>query len=224
MFLNQDTIVDPKAIEYLKNALDKGAENEVFCPMFFDYNFKYPTMIAAYLDDNPEYYKDTYEGVLNERYQIPTVGAACIALNSKLVESIGLFDPVFFMYGEGYDFFKRLENHGGKLFMIPRAKVAHRGGAQEPNKKKKSKRDLNYLSAQLIKVIRYGTWKQLVFSTIRSIGSALNHQGFKFTIIYIGYVIKVISKSSKIKQNDLAQIKRRINQRLLEDIKKVQEV
>ena len=55
------------------------------------------------------------------------IGAAML-VRRRVIEQIGLFDPLFFMYSEETDWQKRIASAGGKVSFCPDAVITHIGG------------------------------------------------------------------------------------------------
>ena len=57
--------------------------------------------------------------------KLPFINAAAWVLSRALVEKIGGFDPIFFMYGEDQDYCHRALFHGFKTGLAPKAIAYH---------------------------------------------------------------------------------------------------
>ena len=163
VFLNQDTTLKEDTLNILfEYAINLSDQLAVLTPMILEYNSNQPMQLVhdAYLSKNKGYLKDYHHNTVKEMYSLPTIGAACIMVSKRVIKAIGLFDPVFYMYGEDYDFFKRLYRKGGTLFLIPFAKVHHFAGINITEKALAKSRDIEYGIAQVIKQIRYSSLHQ----------------------------------------------------------------
>jgi GT2 family glycosyltransferase len=61
--------------------------------------------------------------------QVESVQGACLLLRREALAEIGPLDERFFVYTEEIDLCRRLVNRGWRIFWVPRAVVAHYGGA-----------------------------------------------------------------------------------------------
>lgn len=58
-------------------------------------------------------------------YNVGEVCAACWFMPVALIEEVGGFNPLFFQYGEDNNYYTRMEYHGRKIILAPRARVWH---------------------------------------------------------------------------------------------------
>lgn len=78
------------------------------------------------LHERSEIYDDLFStGNLQRKYEIGYVCAACWFIPRKVIEKVGGFDPLFFHYGEDYNYYHRLKFHNVKVWLCPNAKVRH---------------------------------------------------------------------------------------------------
>lgn len=64
------------------------------------------------------------------RQWIPTdwVHGSCFAIKRKVIEDIGMLDPIYFMYCEETDYCRRATAHGYEVAIVPRSRYHHYGG------------------------------------------------------------------------------------------------
>jgi GT2 family glycosyltransferase len=62
----------------------------------------------------------------SEVHQIDAGTGACLMLRRSALDSIGFFDPRYFMFGEDLDLCYRLKLAGWKVFYLPTASATHR--------------------------------------------------------------------------------------------------
>ena len=60
--------------------------------------------------------------------EVDWVTGCSILIKSAVIESIGLLDEDFFLYGEDVDYCARVTKHGYKITYVPKAKVWHKLG------------------------------------------------------------------------------------------------
>lgn len=58
-------------------------------------------------------------------YSLPFVNAASWLLPKTTISKVGLFDPIFFHYGEDENYCQRLRYHGLKVGIVPSAQICH---------------------------------------------------------------------------------------------------
>lgn len=219
IFLNQDTIIKKGTISCFESALSEHSSREVFTPMIYEYDFSQLMLltIAAYLTQNVEYFSDTFHGKMKKKYELPTVGAVCIALHSDLIDKIGLFDPVFYMYGEDFDFFKRLNVYGGKLFLLTEPAVSHIGGLNELNGPIRQFGSLHYMQAQVVKALRYENHARALKKLLFYLRINIFYLGSKSTLKYIRLIWSVGKNYFAIRDHSISGVKNRIGYYLRRD-------
>ncbi len=89
--------------------------------------------------------------------EVDWVIGACMFLKRQAVESVGLFDENFFLYGEETDLCLRLKKNGWKIFFSPHASVVHigRGSYQTFCRYHPSMKDSHYHSSIFISDIKF---------------------------------------------------------------------
>lgn len=120
LLLNQDAKVEPSMIGQLVDIMEKHPSFGIVSPLHLDYEGKrIDSGILSYLNSNLGFVSDTYFGRLKELYEIPFLPAAIWLLSRELLQKVGGFDPLFFMYGEDNDFCNRARFHGFKIGLAP---------------------------------------------------------------------------------------------------------
>lgn len=64
--------------------------------------------------------------------QVDWTMGSCLFVRKKALDQVGGFDEQFFLFFEETDLCFRLRNAGYEIYVIPEAKVIHRGGAGRP--------------------------------------------------------------------------------------------
>jgi len=80
--------------------------------------------------DIPNYGFFRGKKVINEKekpFEVNWVDGCTMLLNKKKLKESVYFDENFFMYLENSDLCKRTINNGGKVFIVPKAKMSHHG-------------------------------------------------------------------------------------------------
>lgn len=65
-------------------------------------------------------------------FQVDWTMGACLMMRKSALDQVGGFDEHFFLFFEETDLCFRLRNAGYEIYVIPEAKVIHRGGASRP--------------------------------------------------------------------------------------------
>ena len=184
LLLNQDAKVEPSMIGQLVDIMEKHPTFGIVSPLHLDYDGKrIDSGFLSYLNNNVGLVSDTYFGRLKELYEIPFMPAAIWLLSRGLLQQVGGFDPLFFMYGEDYDLCNGARFHGFKIGLVPTAlgyhfhEVAY---GEQPTVREKSK--LYY--SQLLRTLKNpecdflsNSLSVLYTWTLSSIGNLVN---FKF--------------------------------------------
>lgn len=219
MLLNQDTLLGKGTLSKIYRALSTHDVEHVFSPIIFEYDFEYISMalVRRYLSANPAYFTDALRGQIKEQYELPNIGAVCIALHKQLVSRIGLFDPVFHQYGEDYDFFRRLQRHNGKLYLLPEAKIAHQGGVNSLSDVSKSIGSLRYMQAQVIKKIRYDSKLAALNKALFYLRICLFRGNIKTTTTFLVMLWEILGRYTLIIDNTTESVKKRMQNQCLLD-------
>ena len=131
MLLNNDTIVSPQMIDELLQAGQQLPRAGLIGPAI--YYHQAPDRIWQYGDKSipwlafPRHISQKeVETVAHIPFQLDYVTACCVVIRREVFETIGLFDPRFFMYFEDADFCARAKAAGFEIWCIPSAKVWHK--------------------------------------------------------------------------------------------------
>lgn len=126
--LNQDAWVEPRTIENLVAAHREHPGFGVLSPVHLngagdalDVNFSH------YLspDNTPAYYSDLYFRRLSPIYETRFVNAAAWLISRECIDTIGGFDPLFFLYGEDDDYIQRVRFHGLAVGIVSAETIRH---------------------------------------------------------------------------------------------------
>ena len=145
LILNNDTIVDPRLILTLANALEYGdliSPKIYFAPGFEFHKSKYArgdlgkiiwsaggeidwsNILGKHLGVD-----DVDRGQFKVRKQITFATGACMLVKRGVFEKIGYFDEKYFLYLEDMDFCVRAKNAGFKIIFEPSAVVWHKNAS-----------------------------------------------------------------------------------------------
>ena len=144
LLLNSDTIVRPRAIELLLDAMEVNPEAGLISP-----RLEWPDgtpQISCFRYHSPvsELIKAAATGPVTQlltNYDVPIpvsdtpitpewTSFACVLIRGAVIEQIGLMDEGYFMYFDDVDYCRRAKNAGWQILHYPQARVVHlRGGS-----------------------------------------------------------------------------------------------
>lgn len=143
MLLNNDTVVEPDALDLLVAYLDDHADVGIVGPkvLLLDgsldlacrRSFPSPTVsfyrmtgLSKLFPRSPRFarYNMTYLDPDVETDVDSVVGAAML-LRADVVREVGVLDEAFFMYGEDLDWCYRVKSYGWRVVYYPRAVIHH---------------------------------------------------------------------------------------------------
>lgn len=125
--LNQDTWIEPNAIEELVRIHEEHPDFGVLSPMHLRSNGKslYIQIENGRTNHGNKLLADCYFNQLEDVYPFSYVNAAAWLLPRNTLEIVGGFDPIFSHYGEDNDYSNRLQYHGLKLGLCPKVRIVH---------------------------------------------------------------------------------------------------
>lgn len=125
--LNQDTHVYPDMCEHLLTPLFSG-EADVTGPLQVHPATEEPSefFITHYLHQPPSLRScRTREEIPQGQFPMSMLSAACLAMRTKMLDEVGLFDPLYRMYGEDNDLARRMREGNKTQVLCTRALLAH---------------------------------------------------------------------------------------------------
>ncbi len=129
LFCNQDVVFEPNCISQLiELATENLATPEVLLPINLQYDSLQldSTFTNWTLMHHPEIISDWYHSIRKKTYIIgPQAPGACFLLKKNLASGHPLFDPLFKMYFEEYDLFRRIQDSGGCIKLAVTACIHH---------------------------------------------------------------------------------------------------
>ena len=142
LLLNSDTIVLPGNIIKMINVLsDDQSIGVVGCRLILpngEYqpsSMYFPTLKRIFVERLLLYkvFKNLPQTpveppLLKKREECDWVFGACMLIRKRVFESVGMFDPDFFMYGEEMDLCYRIRNKGWRIVFEPEAEILHLDG------------------------------------------------------------------------------------------------
>ena len=127
VLLNPDTKVDPYWLSYLVQAANSYEETGALSPFQYNYDGKYldPTFLTTF-EGNKGILEDIERKLFKHKYDVNIGMSAAILIKKDIFSIVGFFDELYFIYGDEYDFFRRMVNKGYKIYVIPKSKIYHR--------------------------------------------------------------------------------------------------
>ncbi len=125
--LNQDTWIEPTSITDLVRIHQQYPEYGVLSPMHVTADKKglYIEIEDGKTDHANSLLSDCYFQSLKDVYTFKYINAAAWLMTRKTLETVGGFDPIFFLYGEDDNYLQRMEYHGVKLGLAPKIRITH---------------------------------------------------------------------------------------------------
>lgn len=125
--LNQDTWIEPTSISDLVRIHQQYPEYGVLSPMHVTADKKglYIEIEDGKTDHANSLLSDCYFQSLKDVYTFKYINAAAWLMTRKTLETVGGFDPIFFLYGEDDNYLQRMEYHGVKLGLAPKIQIIH---------------------------------------------------------------------------------------------------
>ena len=127
LLLNQDTIVENDTIEKLVDFAARNPDVGLVSPIHlnhdgssFDRKFS-----SVFINNAPEFLDDLYLKKSKNFYNSKFINAAAWLLSRQCIETVGGFDPLFFVYGEDEEYCYRIRHHGLKIGYLTDARIYH---------------------------------------------------------------------------------------------------
>ena len=151
--LNQDIKVEKTWLKHLVDVAGKDGKIGILSPLLYDYEGKAVDKVFIESVSNTTYFEDLKLKVFPEKYFTDFVLGTCVLIKREVFLTIGLFDPLYFIYSDDYDFCRRARYRGFKIACVPASQVFHyhhfifwKEGLKEPSSKKvSSSQKLAYL-------------------------------------------------------------------------------
>lgn len=154
LLLNQDATVAPVTVEELVNLLEGQPDYGILSPLHLDFQGDaIDREFIPYIQENTCLICDAFLGRLQKLYEVSFINAAVWLVKQRVFETVGGFDPLFFIYGEDNDYCQRVRYHGFKIGLAPQVLANHwHGGSQRESNTLKGL--FNRLSVQVIHLLK----------------------------------------------------------------------
>lgn len=125
--LNQDAWIKSDTLEKLVVVASKNTEFGILSPMHLrpDEKSLYIQIEDGSTDHGNTLLADCYFQNLRDVYPFTYINAAAWLITRNVLETVGGFDPIFFLYGEDDNYLQRLSYHARKVGLVPRAQIIH---------------------------------------------------------------------------------------------------
>ncbi|HEY9679240.1 MAG TPA: glycosyltransferase family 2 protein [Drouetiella sp.] len=215
---NDDTLVHGTALSELCNFLDEHQETGLVGPKLLNADgtlqmscYKFPSPIRCIWENllltaafpNSKIFGDYRKWLHDSVRDVDFVIGAAMLVRRKVLDEVGLFDELFFMYSEETDLQMRIKKAGWKIMLDPNAVITHLGGASSEQAKDKQFAEFQKSSAKLTRK-HYGIAGSVTQRILMVVGALLR--------ISLWSVISLISPSKKERaQREIAIWKRLLN-------------
>lgn len=128
VIVNQDGYFESGALFLLVQSLVNGSNDYIAAmPLLTEYDNKNVEwfFIYVYLSKMPGMVSDLFAGKVNNYYEMPDLCGACFAIKINEFHQEFLFDPIYHMYFEDADLYKRLQLIKYKVMIVPTAIFHH---------------------------------------------------------------------------------------------------
>lgn len=124
--LNQDAWIEPDTIGKLVDIAIANPDFGIISPLHLnEQKTEFENGFYKYLIQNEEIVSNIYFQKIKHIYNVEFVNAAAWFISSECLRKVGLFDEIFFMYGEDLNYTYRVHYHGFKIGITPFAVISH---------------------------------------------------------------------------------------------------
>lgn len=136
LLLNQDVKLASNCIENLVKACHENSNIGIASPIQMTYDgSKVDPAFERLLESSKSFQEDVkLNKILKNSYEVDTIIGAAILFRVATLETIGLFDPLYFLYHEEGDLCRRAKYHGFQIHFIPHALIFHWHTQLRPSK------------------------------------------------------------------------------------------
>ena len=127
LFLHDDTVVEPDAVERLANVLDAHSDAAAVCPLLVDEEGR-PAPQLSVLPPDGEYRPAEVSGT--EPVEIIYPRGAALMLRAFVIKSIRQIDERYGQFGSDADLAAHIRRGAKKIMLVPEAHARHYGGGE----------------------------------------------------------------------------------------------
>lgn len=165
LLLNQDTVVFENWMDQLIDLAQGQPHLGIIGPFQYDYEGKtYDRVFENQLAANTSYFEDKKNDAVAPYYITPHVIGAAMLLRRESIESLGTFDPYYFLYFEEKDLCRRTLAAGYDIAVVPTSKIGHYHGQLHAEELKVTDVDGYFLRNRQVFILKDPTqpfWKNL---------------------------------------------------------------
>ena len=165
--LNQDAWIEPSTLGTLVAASEVHPEYGVLSPLQMTDGFK---------ELDTQFAKVWVPGSVCPPEPVQRIMAAHWLVPRKALEKVGMFDPLFPLYGNDDNWCDRARYHGFKVGIVPEARAVHDREAREEPKEKVIYR--NYYMGSLVRLcdINRPLWERFLFVCLFTLVKAVKYR------------------------------------------------
>jgi GT2 family glycosyltransferase len=126
LLLNQDIKLEGNCIEHMIAVCEQNREIGIASPLQMNYDGSQIDLHFRRLYNLKSDIKDANAVVYKDSLEVDTVIGASMLFRATVIQTIGGFDPIFFLYHEEGDLCRRAKYHGFQIHIIPKAVVYHK--------------------------------------------------------------------------------------------------
>jgi GT2 family glycosyltransferase len=166
------------------------------------------------LQEQTSYFQDVGLNQVKPVYSLDRIGASCILFDMNLFSKVGLFDPVFHMYGEDNDLCMRVKSAGGSLILDTQAHVHHYHALTNADSEGQKQIQSWFAISRLQLRIRYshlsrsGFMLRSVYYFLKGILGA-SDPGL-YPSIYLKQIPRILTQWKMLKTTDIQALQKRI--------------
>jgi hypothetical protein len=134
VLLNPDTWVESDWLKEMRAVFATDPAISVVTAMIKNYeNDRFDQNFIQILQSTPKFVQDAWDGTIKPWYETWTGSGAALMTRRSFYESVGVIDPVFFIYFEEIDLLRRGRYHGHKMAFSTRGVIHHYNRLETPN-------------------------------------------------------------------------------------------
>lgn len=124
-FLNQDAYIFPNTIGVVVDHAEKNNSYGIISPLQCKSEKSLDDKFSSYVAKKTDLLSDALFDTPKTLYNTGFVNAAAWMISRETINTVGGFDPLFFMYGEDQDYCRRMVFHGLKIGVCTDSIVIH---------------------------------------------------------------------------------------------------
>ncbi len=196
--LNQDAWVEPNCIDKLIQIQNRDTKYGILSPIHLNGNEDLIDKLVYHYISQNECGRGLFSDAINDNFKCPYpvefVNAAIWLISRECIETVGMFDKMFFHYGEDGNYTQRVRYHGFKIGIVPSAKGYH--DREDVLDKEVSLLKFTYLERAKAKVYlgdvnyRDSQFFKLLFSYLRSVSRDFIRHLIKLKFLHCSIIVK----------------------------------